>query len=198
MPFTFARYLDPMIQAPTIQSTIVASLLSLPLLDPSRDASGGEVLRVMRDWNWMTWKCQARDLVFIRRFKLKPDGKNPVGKLWIGIELNMQAYRITCEGLTGQALIAFQKQLTTQGLSVKHVEFGPNQCCRVRSIVKSAWAARAPSRLARVEENDVPPPRPMGNELYWNDSALVLDTSVDSQEELVEQQQEAVQPFNYV
>lgn len=50
MPFTFARFLDPTIQAPVIQQKLVACLLTLPFVDPERDDSMGKVWQAMQDW----------------------------------------------------------------------------------------------------------------------------------------------------
>ncbi len=86
MPFTFARWLDPQIQFQAIQQTMTAAVLTLGFVKPEKDASGGELWNAMKDLKLITWKHQARNLVYLRRFALRSDSKNTLGVLWIGAQ----------------------------------------------------------------------------------------------------------------
>lgn len=145
MPFTFANGLDPKIQAPVIQQKLVACLLTLPFVPEAADDSMGKVWRAMQDWGWVTWAQQTQGLIFVRRYKLKPDGANPFGKMWIGIQLNGVDYRVTCQGLDPTETARMLRQLQFVGLGLPDRLEMIGLCgYRARSIRRSAWAGRMP------------------------------------------------------
>jgi hypothetical protein len=164
MPFTFARWLDPMIQAPAVQQTVIAAMLTVGFVKPEKDASEGEVWAAMKDLQMITWRHQARDLLFLRRFSLRGDSKNSLGVLWIGAQLNGQDYRITCNLLEAAERERMGRQLAFANLALGTSEWGGDAYAfKARSIRRSNWAGRAPD--AAPSDADAPPAS-MGGSFY--------------------------------
>lgn len=169
MPFTFARYLDPMIQAPIVQNTIVAAMMTLGFVDRTRDASDGAMWRVMQKWGWITWSKPKKDVIFIRRYLLchDPKGRNPLGHLAIGVELNDKHYRITCEGLTPAEQDRTTRLLDFVKLSLGECKLGSKVKFRAHAIHLSSWAA---TPVQDASGTAPAPARPQGDVLQFHDN----------------------------
>jgi hypothetical protein len=184
MPFTFARWLDPMIQAPAVQQTVIAAMLTVGFVKPEKDASEGGMWDAMKDLKLITWRHQARDMIFLRRFALRGDSKNRLGVLWIGAQLNGQDYRITCNLLEGPERERLARQLAFANMALGTSAWGGDAYAfKARSIRESNWAGRAPAAVAQDEDaqNDAPPSgigghygamtfAPSNGELYFNEA----------------------------
>jgi len=154
MAFTFARWLDPQVQFQTIQQTMTAAMLTVGFVKPEKDASKGELWECMKDLQLVTWRHQARDLVYLRRFALRSDSKNSLGVLWIGAQLNGENYRITFN-----LLPAAERERLARQLSFANMALGTSwgidaYAYKARSIRRSDWAGRAPRAATSDDDGD--------------------------------------------
>ncbi len=163
MPFTFARWLDPRLQFPAVQHTIMAAMRTVVFVPRDKDASEGDMWYATKDLNLITWRHQARDMVYLRRFDLRADSKNRLGVMWIGAQLNGKDYRITCNLLdeVGRAKLWLN-------LKAAEVGDGPDLlgadafAYKARSIRLSTWAGRAPHAAVGSDDDNEAPPASMG------------------------------------
>lgn len=167
MPFTFARWLDPVVQAPTVQTNIVAALMTAGFVKRDKDASQGELWQVMQQWGWITCAHQARDLIFVRRYALRHSARNAGTVMWIGVQLNGRDYRISCDQVFGDERVRLGRLLEFGGLGIGTNHFGDDALdFKARSIRLSHWAARRPE--ASGTDENAAPPAPIGDILYSN------------------------------
>jgi hypothetical protein len=177
MPFTFARWLDPMIQAPTIQTTIVGAIVTIGFVKPDKDASHGAVWAALQDWDWVTHARQASGMVYLRRFALRPSKTNPLGVMWVGAQLNGVNYRITFDALGADERARMGRLLNFAGLNVGRCSLGADGLgFRARSIRRSNWAGKVPPAAVFNDADyadDAPPapPAPISGEVYFNVNA---------------------------
>ncbi|WP_270936679.1 hypothetical protein [Falsiroseomonas oryzae] len=146
MPFTFDRAVDAMLQVPAVQRSVVASLMTLGFVPPSRDSSCGEVWRVMRQWDWARCATPRANMIFVKRIARSTDTRNPLGRLLIGIELNGRPYRIACDGMAAAEQQRLARLVRQDGVPLGPVELDGTVLFRACAIQPSLWAACDPAR----------------------------------------------------
>lgn len=187
MPFTFARWLDPQIQFEAVQATMTAAMLTVGLVRPDKDASEGEMWDCVKDAKLISWKHQARNLAYLRRFALRGDSKNSLGVMWIGAQLNGRDYRITCNLLTGPERKQLAAQLASVGRAIDPQSFsGDAFAYKARSIRLSNWAGRAPTASNGADNDALPRAINVGS-FYANAMAPTPIDAQDHQEAIEEE-----------
>lgn len=149
MTFTFRDAPDQKLDSPLIQDIVMHALMTVALLPKAaRDDSKGAIWNAIRDWGLAT-ELAPPDILTIRRYAMRGT-RDDLGKLWIGVRLKGQHYRLTARYVQLRRGADIAGVLRNAGFPVtrgiEHV---------VRAIKTSDWAARGGQRASA-------PGRPIG------------------------------------
>lgn len=147
MPFMFDHCIDPMMQAPAIRQSVAEALMTLGCVPGTRDATAGAMWSAVRQRQWVAWSAPARDMLIVRRFAHRPDSLHPLGLLVIGVALNGEHYRITCEGQAAAEDARTRGLFGFAGIPIGQCRLGAPAMYRAHSIQPSRWAGGATASI---------------------------------------------------
>jgi hypothetical protein len=149
MPFTFDTAPDPILDSPRIQDVVMHAMMTVALMPKSaRDDSKGAVWNALRRWQLATPLAAPDTLLYVRRYALRGT-RDDFGKLWIGVRLNGQHFRLTARYSAPSRNPHVPALLRNAGFPLtREIEH------YVSAIKTSEWAARGGARASR-------PGRPM-------------------------------------